>query len=69
MTDWTPTKYRCTKCQDIIYSKWSGHYAQCTCGETFVDETRHYVRLGGHPVLSAESAEPTGPNELTKPED
>lgn len=34
-------------CDDIIWSTWQGHYEQCECGRSAVDQTEHYSRLIG----------------------
>jgi len=39
--------YQCPECLDIIQSKFPGEFVACKCGMSFVDETRHYVRVGG----------------------
>jgi hypothetical protein len=33
-------KGKCKKCKDIIESFHCGHYASCSCGESFVDTDR-----------------------------
>lgn len=44
---WNPTIMYCGECGEVIYSKRPGHYKECGCGESFVDETREYGRMGG----------------------
>ena len=46
---WEPTKYKCVKCEDVIFSEWPGQFVACTCGATFVDQTEHYTRMGSLP--------------------
>lgn len=41
------TKVRCKHCGDIIESKWSGDWVQCSCKKIYVDETEYYCRIGG----------------------
>lgn len=48
---WPPPKYKCTKCGDILQSKYPGHYVECSCGTCMVDCTPDYVRLGGGKFL------------------
>jgi hypothetical protein len=38
---------RCRRCQDVIYSRYSGEFRSCRCGAIFVDQTTHYARMGG----------------------
>lgn len=42
--------YQCLKCDGLMQSKYSGHFSQCKCGESFVDQTSYYIRVGGHAV-------------------
>lgn len=42
-----PPKYKCTKCEDVIWSKYPGQLVSCKCGECYVDQTRDYMRLSG----------------------
>lgn len=44
---WRPHKYKARCCGDIIWSPKPGAWRPCECGESFVDETEHYGRLGG----------------------
>ena len=44
---WSPDKYECTECGDIIQSKFSGDFAMCGCKSSYVDQTYDYTRLGG----------------------
>ena len=53
---YTFPKFRCKSCSDIIYSKYEGHFAMCSCYENkadnkgiAVDYTRHYGRHIGDP--------------------
>lgn len=43
--------YTCRKCEDLIQSSYPGEFVSCTCGTSFVDQTRHYVRCGGEAIL------------------
>jgi len=49
ISSWNPPKWKCAKCHDIIYSRYSGEFRQCKCQAIFVDQTEHYSRHGGHP--------------------
>lgn len=40
-------RYFCNKCEDLIYSNYSGEFVECKCGESFVDCTDYYIRAGG----------------------
>lgn len=44
---WNPCKYKCKKCEDIIWSRRPGEFRPCKCGECFVDQTRYYARFSG----------------------
>lgn len=39
--------YECKKCNSIIYSKKSGEFVVCDCGDSFVDQTPYYMRGSG----------------------
>lgn len=41
------TKYKCGNCHNIIQSQYEGNYVQCACGDSFVDQTKYYIRVGG----------------------
>lgn len=42
-------KIQCAKCKEIIFSKYQGHFSRCSCPDyIFIDETRHYCRIGGN---------------------
>lgn len=41
-------KVRCRKCDDVIYSRYSGEFVSCKCGAIFVDQTEWYGRYGGN---------------------
>jgi len=46
------TVYKCQTCGHKLQSRYSGDFQMCKCGEeSFVDQTRHYTRLGGKAVL------------------
>lgn len=38
----------CAKCNDVIYSKYSGAFTTCKCGAISVDQTPHYSRWIGN---------------------
>jgi hypothetical protein len=42
-------KYRfmCDTCDTPIMTQYDGKLVECDCGESFVDATEHYVRMGG----------------------
>ena len=40
-------RVQCAKCKDIIYSRSSGEFRQCSCGAIYVDQTPYYGRYGG----------------------
>lgn len=42
------TKIKCKHCNDIIESKYSGQFVQCSCGKIYIDETKYYCRVGGN---------------------
>jgi len=37
-------KYQCELCEDIIWSRYPGHFCECKCGESYVDQTREFTR-------------------------
>lgn len=45
--EWKPTLFYCEDCEDVIFSAQPGQYDRCGCGNSFVDQTRYYIRLGG----------------------
>ena len=45
--EWKPDKYTTRCCGSTIWSAYPGQYKECTCGESFVDQTHEYTRLGG----------------------
>ena len=56
---WNPSIYKCMDCGDEIYSKTPGHFSTCSCykeehGLTgcFVDQTEHYIRIGGNAIFT-----------------
>lgn len=51
MKKFNPTIYQCTQCDDYIWSRYPGHWSGCCCGQSYVDQTSHYVRLGGFAEL------------------
>lgn len=42
------TKIKYKHCNDIIESKYSGQFVQCSCGKIYIDETEYYCRVGGN---------------------
>ena len=46
--EWKPIIYYCGHCEDVIWSATPGQFAQCKCGNSYVDQTRHYCRVGGN---------------------
>lgn len=51
--EWKPELFYCENCEEVIYSVRPGQYDECGCGNSFVDQTRDYIRVGG-------SARPVG---------
>lgn len=43
------TRIKCLKCEDIIEGDRKGTFITCKCGACYIDETPHYVRVGGDP--------------------
>lgn len=41
------TVITCLKCEDEIYSRYSGEFVACSCKTVFIDETPYYQRIGG----------------------
>lgn len=39
---------QCTKCEDVIYSKYAGEWVPCKCGAIYIDSTPYYSRYGGN---------------------
>jgi hypothetical protein len=48
---WNPAKFKCPKCETVIWSRYPGQFCGCKCGDCFVDQTRYYSRHGGDVVL------------------
>lgn len=42
-------KVLCKKCGDIIKGDGKGTFIQCKCKSCYIDETKHYCRVGGNP--------------------
>lgn len=40
-------KIRCTKCNDVIESKYRHNLVDCKCGAIFIDGGQDYTRIGG----------------------
>lgn len=40
-------RIKCLKCGDIIESKYTHDFVQCSCGACFVDGGHDYMRIGG----------------------
>jgi Zn finger protein HypA/HybF involved in hydrogenase expression len=48
--EFKPIKYECLLCNNVVYSEYSGHYCQCSCGKLAVDQTEYYTRILGTPT-------------------
>lgn len=46
--EWKPELFYCGDCEEVIYSVRPGQYDQCGCGNSYVDQTRDYIRIGGN---------------------
>lgn len=51
------TYLKCTECEEVIFSTYSGHYKTCKCGQIGVDETEFYVRIIGGKWITADKPE------------
>lgn len=40
-------KFVCVHCESIMQSQYEGHFCECKCGKSFIDETKYYCRSGG----------------------
>ena len=40
---------KCRKCGDVIVSRYTHDFVQCSCGAIFVDGGNDYCRRGGEP--------------------
>lgn len=40
----------CSRCSDVIRSRFRHDFVTCKCGKTFVDGGAAYCRVGGYPV-------------------
>lgn len=47
MTKLIHNRIRCNKCGDIIESKYTHDFVQCSCGQCFVDGGHDYMRVSG----------------------
>jgi hypothetical protein len=45
-----PIVHIATCCNTEIWSKYSGHFCRCLCGNSYVDQTGHYIRVGGDAI-------------------
>jgi len=59
-----PPKFRCRSCGCIVYSRWEGEFAACSCFKNAednkgiaVDYTRYYGRHIGNPASFEEITE------------
>lgn len=43
------TKIKCKLCNAIIEGDEKGTMIYCQCGQTYIDETQYYYRIGGDP--------------------
>lgn len=59
----SPLKYQCPACEDIIFSTFSGEFVMCKCKQCFVDQTEGYLRTGGAPVLVTDKGQYAGQDE------
>lgn len=50
-------KYKCRNCHNVIQSKYEGNFVQCPCGDSFVDQTKYYIRVGGPAELYVNTIE------------
>ena len=53
MTQTHTTTGQCGECKDIFTSEYGGHFVQCKCGKSYLDQERSdasYVRVGGEVV-------------------
>ena len=41
------TKIKCKLCNTIIEGDKNGTMIYCQCGQTYIDETQYYCRIGG----------------------
>jgi len=48
---WPPPAYKCRECGDVIQSSYPGEFVSCKCGESYVDQTPHYMRAGGKATI------------------
>lgn len=49
-TAFKPHKYQCPTCEEVIFSSYPGEFVSCLCNNCFVDETQHYIRVGGNAI-------------------
>jgi hypothetical protein len=45
--EFNPILCQCTICLTPLKSAYQGHFVECECGESFVDQTAYYSRYGG----------------------
>jgi len=51
-------KALCSKCKDVLISRWGGDFMICGCGKSFIDQERPnalHVRSGGLAVRVVQS--------------
>ena len=46
----TVTGIRCPTCSDVVWSRHRHDWRACSCGASFVDGGRDYLRYGGEPM-------------------
>ena len=47
MKKWIGNKYLAKCCDDVLQSKYSGHFVRCKCGKVAIDQTPYYCRYIG----------------------
>jgi hypothetical protein len=50
-----PIPYVCKDCHTKLQSTYSGEFVTCACGNSFVDQTTHYMRIGGNAIPMKEN--------------
>lgn len=43
-------KIKCKVCGDILTGDGFGTFIKCSCGNSYIDETPYYCRIGGNPM-------------------
>ena len=47
LATFSPTKYKTTCCDTILFPLYPGEFIRCKCGKVGVDQTEHYQRVIG----------------------